>query len=97
MVIPNFWNTGACINLCIPRHLIMMRRLILLFTACMVLAAVSVGGAAAQTETPPERLIHTSATGQVTTTPDQALISVSVQTENPDPKVAQADYAAIMA
>ena len=75
----------------------MMRRLILLFIACMVFAAVSIGSAGAQVETPPERLIHTSATGQVTTTPDQALISVSVQTENPDPKVAQADNAAIMA
>jgi uncharacterized protein len=75
----------------------MMRRLILLFIACMVFAAVSIGSAGAQVETPPERLIHTSATGEVTTTPDQALISVSVQTENPDPKVAQADNAAIMA
>jgi uncharacterized protein YggE len=75
---------------------IMMRRLILLFIACMVLAAASIGGAAAQEETPKERLIHTSATGTVTTTPDQAEISVSVQTESLDPKLAQAQNAVIM-
>ena len=74
----------------------MMRRLILLSIACMVFAAIAVGGVAAQSETPPERLIHTSATGQVTTTPDQAEISVSVQTQNLDPKLAQAQNAAIM-
>jgi uncharacterized protein YggE len=80
-----------------PLDWIMMRRVILLFIACMVLAAASIGGAAAQEETPKERLIHTSATGTVTTTPDQAEISVSVQTENLDPKSAQAGNAAIMA
>jgi hypothetical protein len=68
-----------------------------LFIACLVLATVSVGGATAQDETAKERLIHTSATGQVTTTPDQAEISVSVQTENIDPKAAQAANAATMA
>lgn len=76
---------------------IMMRRLILLFIACTVLAAASIGGVTAQEETQKERLIHTSATGQVTTTPDQAEISVAVQTENLDPKSAQAANAAIMA
>jgi uncharacterized protein YggE len=76
---------------------IMMRRLILLFIACMVLAAASIGGAAAQEETTKERLIHTSATGEVTTTPDQAEISVAVQTENLDPQAAQAANARTMA
>jgi uncharacterized protein YggE len=75
----------------------MMRRLILLFIACMVLLAASAGGVTAQAdETPKERLIHTSATGTVTTTPDQAEISVSVQTESLDPKLAQAQNAVIM-
>jgi len=77
---------------------IMMRRLILLFIACMVIATAAIGGVAAAAEdTTKERLIHTSATGEVTTTPDQAEISVSVQTENMDPKRAQAENAAIMA
>ncbi|MDD1658515.1 MAG: SIMPL domain-containing protein [Methanomicrobiales archaeon] len=71
--------------------------MILLFVACIVLAAAAIGGATAAEETVKERLIHTSATGEVTTTPDQAEISVSVQTENPDPKRAQSDNAAIMA
>ena len=76
----------------------MMRRLILLFIACMVIATAAIGGVAAAAEdTTKERLIHTSATGEVTTTPDQAEISVSVQTENMDPKRAQAENAAIMA
>jgi hypothetical protein len=77
---------------------IMMRRLILLFIACMVIATAAIGGATAAAEdTTKERLIHTSATGEVTTTADQAEISVSVQTENMDPKRAQAENAAIMA
>jgi uncharacterized protein YggE len=80
-----------------PLESIMMRRLILLFIACLVLLTASVGSVAAQEETAKERLIHTSATGTVTTTPDQAGISVSVQTENLDPKSAQAGNAAIMA
>ena len=75
----------------------MTRRLILLFTACMVLAVSSVGIVAAQGETTTERLIQTSATGQVTTTPDQVEISVAVQTQNLDPKAAQAGNAEIMA
>ncbi len=75
----------------------MMRRMILLFIACMVLAAAAIGGVTAAEETTKERLIHTSATGEVTTTPDQAEISVSVQTENPDPKRAQSENAAVMA
>ena len=74
----------------------MTRRLILLFVACMVLAVSSIGGVTAQGETPQARLIQTSATGQVTTMPDQAEISVAVQTENLDPQRAQADNAAIM-
>ena len=76
----------------------MMRRLIPLFIVCVVLAAAAVGSVTAQVqETPKEQLIHTSATGEVTTTPDQAGISVSVQTQNLDPKLAQAQNAAIMA
>jgi uncharacterized protein len=74
-----------------------MRRMILLFIACMVLATAAIGGVTAADETVKERLIHTSATGEVTTTPDQAELSVSVQTENPDPKRAQLENAAIMA
>ena len=77
---------------------IMMKRLILLCIACMVIATATLGGAATAAEdTTKERLIHTSATGEVTTTADQAEISVSVQTENMDPKRAQAENAAIMA
>jgi len=75
----------------------MMRRLILVFIACMVLAAAAIAGVTAAEETTKERLIHTSATGEVTTTPDQAEISVSVQTEHPDPRQAQSENAAIMA
>jgi uncharacterized protein len=75
----------------------MMRRLILLFIACLVLMTASIGSVAAQEDTANERLIHTSATGEVTTTPDQAEISVAVQTENLDPQAAQAANARTMA
>ena len=69
------------------------------FLALLAMTAVFAGGVAAQsgnTTTTAEQLILTSSTGEVTTTPDRAIISVTVETENPDAQSAQARNAQIM-
>ncbi|QYZ79734.1 DUF541 domain-containing protein [Methanofollis formosanus] len=69
----------------------MRTRTLILCTALMVLVAAGIWSAsAAATTTTDERLIHASGTGEVTTTPDRAVISFGVETENTDPKAAQA-------
>lgn len=76
----------------------MRTRTIFLCAALMVLLAAGVWSAsAASDDTPDERLIHTSGTGEVTTTPDRAVISVAVENEHTDPKEAQAINAREMA
>ncbi|WP_298666492.1 SIMPL domain-containing protein [uncultured Methanofollis sp.] len=76
----------------------MRTRTIFLCAALMVLLAAGVWSASAATDdTPDERLIHASGTGEVTTTPDRAVISVSVENEHTDPKEAQAVNAREMA
>lgn len=68
-----------------------------LFMAALLVicAAVFVPGAA-QTEPADDQVIHVSGTGTVTTTPDQAEISLAVETENADVKTAQQENAARM-
>jgi uncharacterized protein YggE len=76
----------------------MRTRTIFLCAALMVLLAAGVWSASAATDTTPEeRLIHASGTGEVTTTPDRAVISVAVENEHTDPKEAQAVNAREMA
>jgi uncharacterized protein YggE len=67
----------------------MRGKLALLIAALLVLSAAAIGSAAAQAEETNEKLIYASGTGKVTTTPDQAVVALAVQTENADVKVAQ--------
>ncbi len=52
--------------------------------------------AAAGTDSSQPSVITSSATGEILVNPDRAEISVSVQTQNPDVKIAQSDNAQIM-
>ncbi|MCE5337584.1 MAG: SIMPL domain-containing protein [Methanomicrobiaceae archaeon] len=62
----------------------------LLGIALMVLCAAVIGNVTAQLpEESRDKLIHVSGTGKVTTTPDQAIIVLAVETENADVAVAQ--------
>ena len=62
----------------------------LLGIALMVLCAAVIGNVTAQLpEESKDKLIHVSGTGKVTTTPDQAIIVLAVETENADVAVAQ--------
>lgn len=74
----------------------MKTRTLILCTALLVLLAAGVWSASAATDTPSERLIHASGTGEITTTPDRAVISFAVETKDADPKAAQAANAQIM-
>ncbi len=66
--------------------------------ALLVLSAVLGSVMAAQDATPTnEKLIYTSTTGEVLARPDQAEISLAVQTDNVDAQVAQQNNAAQMA
>ena len=70
----------------------MRGKIVLLGIALMVLCAAVIGSVTAQTPEPAEskeKLIHVSGTGKVTTTPDQAIILFSVETEHADVKTAQ--------
>jgi len=69
------------------------------FLVLLAMAAVLAGGVSAQTDsaTTAEQTIHTSSTGEVTTTPDRAIISVTVETENSDARSAQSRNAQVMA
>ncbi|MDK2973678.1 MAG: uncharacterized protein PWP08_49 [Methanofollis sp.] len=74
----------------------MRNRTRILCAALMVLLAAGVWSASAATDTTDERSIHVSGTGEITTTPDRAVISFAVETEDTDPKAAQAANAQIM-
>ncbi|MDD3933994.1 SIMPL domain-containing protein [Methanoculleus sp. UBA303] len=68
----------------------MRGKIALLGIALMVLCAAVIGNVTAQLpEESKDKLIHVSGTGKVTTTPDQAIIVLAVETENADAKVAQ--------
>ncbi len=64
----------------------------------LVLCAAVIGNAAAQTENCDDKtkLIYASGTGKVTATPDQAIISLAVETENVNVGVAQQENAVRM-
>ena len=62
----------------------------------MAMACVGIA-AAAVTDTSNDNVIHSSGTGNVIGTPDRAQVTFSVETENPDVKVAQQDNAQKMA
>ncbi|MDD1671491.1 MAG: SIMPL domain-containing protein [Methanomicrobiales archaeon] len=67
----------------------MMQKGVILCIASLLLLAAFMGPSMAAEEVTSERLIHTSAIGEVTTTPDRVLLSFAVETEHPDAKVAQ--------
>jgi len=60
--------------------------LLLIVSACICAPAFAA-------ETSDEQIISVSGTGKVTATPDQVTISIAVETENPDVKVAQQENA----
>ena len=75
----------------------MKRQFVLLVMVCMFLMVTTLGTVSAQTtDSTNSNAITSSATGEVLVTPDRAEISLSVQTQNPDVKTAQADNARIM-
>lgn len=76
----------------------MARNTILLAVALMVFALVSLGSvyAATPADEPGVHVIMTSATGEVTAAPDRGEVSLAVQTQNADPKVAQQENALLM-
>ncbi|MEI7648897.1 MAG: SIMPL domain-containing protein [Methanomicrobiales archaeon] len=63
----------------------------------MAMACVGIAAAAPLDITSNNKLIQASGTGNVIGTPDRAQITFSVETENPDVKIAQQDNAARMA
>lgn len=66
------------------------------FFAILLLLAIAISPVLAQNDTAKDRVITTSATGEVLVAPDMAQISVGVQTQSPDVRVAQAENAVIM-
>ncbi|WP_321506490.1 SIMPL domain-containing protein [uncultured Methanoregula sp.] len=71
----------------------MIRRLSLCMVAVAVIAMALVGCVAAADDTSNDHVIHATGSGNIIGTPDRAQITFSVQTENADVKVAQADNA----
>jgi uncharacterized protein YggE len=71
----------------------MQGKIAFLGIALLVLCAAVVGNVTAQNEDCKEKLIYVSGTGKVTTSPDQAIISLAVETENADVAVAQQENA----
>jgi uncharacterized protein len=73
------------------------QRLVMGLVIIAILAVVFFGSAtAAGTDSAQPSVITSSATGELLVNPDQVEISVGVQTQNPDVKIAQADNAQIM-
>ncbi len=68
-------------------------KLALLAAALLVLSVAVIGNVAAQSEDIKEKVIYTSGTGKVTTTPNQATVSLAVETENADVATAQQENA----
>ena len=74
-----------------------MRKLNLLCAILAIFLVAAVGSvAAASTDSVTDKVIQASGSGNVIGTPDRAQVTFSVQTENPDVKVAQADNAVQM-
>jgi hypothetical protein len=74
----------------------MKGKALLLVTCLMVIFATLAAGVSAADNTSSDHVIMTSATGEVTATPDRGELSFSVQTENRDVRVAQAENAVMM-
>ncbi|HUU76127.1 MAG TPA: SIMPL domain-containing protein [Methanoregulaceae archaeon] len=73
------------------------KKLALLVTVLLFLSATAVPMVSADTESDSdEKVIMTSASGEVMATPDRAQLTFSVQTENADVKIAQQENARIM-
>lgn len=67
-----------------------------LLTAVLLLVMLAAAGTVSAADTCTDHTIKASGTGSVIGTPDRAQISLSVQTENADVKIAQAQNAVIM-
>jgi len=73
-----------------------MKHRIVILTALVLLVAMVATGTVSAADTSTDHTITASGTGSVIGTPDRAQISLAVETENTDVKVAQAENAAIM-
>ncbi|MCA9703741.1 MAG: SIMPL domain-containing protein, partial [Methanolinea sp.] len=72
------------------------KRLVFLLAALLLIGAAGVPMVSAQDGSDSnEKVIQTSASGDVMVAPDRAQVTVSVRTENADVKVAQAENARI--
>jgi uncharacterized protein len=67
----------------------MREKIVLLGIALLILSVAAVSSVTAQTEDSKDKVIVVSGTGKVTTTPDQAIIWLAVETENADVAEAQ--------
>jgi len=75
----------------------MMRKLNFLCIALAILMVAAVGTVAAATgDSSTDKVIHAQGSGNIIGTPDRAQVTLSVQTENADVKVAQEENAAKM-
>ena len=75
----------------------MIRRIAILSAAIILVAMAIIGSAAASPfDMASDRVIHASGNGNVIGTPDRAQVSLAVETENRDVKIAQAENAARM-
>lgn len=75
----------------------MMRRIEILSAVVLLVAMALIGSAAASLlDSTSDRVIHASGNGNVIGTPDRAQVSLAVETENPDVKIAQQENAARM-
>ena len=75
----------------------MIRRLSFICAILALLLVAAVGTVSAAQDSTMDKVIHAAGSGTVIGTPDRAQVTFSVQTENPDVKVAQADNANQMA
>ena len=73
------------------------RSLFMFVLVIMTMACIGVAAAAPSDTTSNDKVIHASGTGNVIGTPDRAQVTFSVETENPDVKIAQQDNAVRMA
>lgn len=74
----------------------MHKKIAILAAALLIICAAGVGSVSAQGTGSDEHLIYAQGTGTVTTTPDRVIISLAVETEHTDVKVAQAKNAEVM-
>jgi uncharacterized protein YggE len=76
----------------------MMRRIVIFSAAVLLVAMAVIGGSVAATplDSCNDRVIHASGNGNIIGTPDRAQVSLAIETENLDVKVAQQENAARM-